>query len=150
LRRIFAFAFTGEYAVPGYVYPIEHLVTGPFEIGKTRIVPVLLPHGRFGVTGFIFERDGEKLAAYFSDCNAVPPVAMEAARGVKHLIIDGLRHRPHPTHCSITDALEAGAAMKADHIWLTHICHEVFHAPDEAALPLANAKLAYDGLRIEA
>jgi phosphoribosyl 1,2-cyclic phosphate phosphodiesterase len=149
LRRVFDFAFNGENIFPGYVYPEPHEITGPFTFGGLDITPLNLPHGRFTVTGFLFEKNGRKLAAYLSDCNAIPPEVSERVAGVEHFIVDGLRHKPHPTHLTVTQAVEAGRAAAARCTWLTHISHDILHARDEAALP-ANSKLAYDGLVIEA
>jgi len=63
------------------------------------------------------------------------------------VILDGLRPQPHPSHMSIDEAVEAGAALGAGRVWLTHLTHLTEHAATEAALP-ERFGLAYDGLRI--
>jgi phosphoribosyl 1,2-cyclic phosphate phosphodiesterase len=77
----------------------------------------------------------------------VPRAAIEAARGVEVLVIDALRHEPHPTHLSVKGAIEAARAMGAKHAYFTHICHDLGHAATEAELP-DGIHMAYDGLRL--
>ena len=67
---------------------------------------------------------------------------------MRTLAIDALRHRPHPTHFTVEEALAAAARIGAERTWLTHICHDLPHAATNASLP-AGVELAYDGLRIE-
>ncbi len=149
LRRVFAFAFSGENRVPGYVIPKPTLIEGPFFLEETRIDPLPVPHGRTMVTGFLFSRSGEKCLAYLSDCNAVPEPVLEQIAGVRVLIIDALRHRPHPTHLHIAAALDVAEKTDPGAVWFTHMCHDISHAMVEKELP-PGVRLAYDGLRIEA
>ncbi len=149
LRRVFTFAFNGENHYPGYVIPQPQEVTGPFFLGSTELVPLPVPHGRTLVNGYLFRRNGRPLVAYLSDCNGMPGPVLETIRGVDHLIIDALRHRPHPTHFTVTEALAVAKESGAAHTWLTHLCHDLPHAETEAALP-PGVRIAHDGLRIQA
>ena len=97
--------------------------------------------------GYLFSRSGEKLAAYLSDCKEVPPQVIEQIRGVRHLIVDALRSKPHPTHMSVDEALAVGVAAEASQTWLTHLSHDLQHAELEASLP-AEARVAFDGLKV--
>ena len=105
LKRMFGYAFDGTNAYPGYVKPESHLIDGAFVIGETEIIPLPVTHGRLETIGFLFKRDGRKVAAYLPDCKTVSIEATEAIRGVETLIVDGLRHNEHPTHMSIAEAL---------------------------------------------
>lgn len=147
LRRMFHFAFTGENLFAGYIQPAPCVIEGPFCIGKTELVPVQVLHGRAHVFGYLFRRDGAKRAAYLSDCKLVPPEAMEMLRGVPVLIVDALRHAPHPTHMTVAEALALGRELGVGETWFTHICHELPHAETEAMLP-PGVRMAYDGLKI--
>mgnify|MGYP001944130076 CR=1 FL=1 len=149
LRRVFQFAFDGSTQGGNYIRPVPHEVTGAFQIGDLDIVPVQLPHGRFDTTGYIFSQNGRKRLAYMTDCSAVPAEAEEAARGAEWFIVDGLRHRPHPTHMTVAGAMEAGRRIEARKIFLTHICHDLPHEETERTLP-EDVRLAFDGLRIAA
>ncbi|HEY8902903.1 MAG TPA: MBL fold metallo-hydrolase [Chthoniobacterales bacterium] len=148
LKRIFSFAFAaGGPAFRNYMRPLTREITGPFALADLEITPTQLPHGRFSTTGYVFTQDGRRKLAYFTDCNAVPPEAVEAARGVDLLVIDALRHHPHPSHMSVQGAIEAARAIGAKRTYFTHMGHDLGHAQTEAELP-DGVHLAYDGLRV--
>ncbi len=147
LRRVFEFAFNGENRFPGYMHPVPHIVDGPFTLGATELTPLRVPHGRATVFGYLLRRAGEPLVAYLSDCKAVPDAVAEQIAGVRHLIIDALRRKPHPTHLSIGEALAVAARVRPAHTWFTHLCHDVPHAELEAELP-PEVRVAFDGLTL--
>ena len=95
----------------------------------------------------LFSRDGNKLVAYLSDCSGVPEEIARKIEGVKVLIIDALRHKPHPTHLSVRQALDVAARVHPAETYFTHIAHELPQAA-EAELP-PHAHIAYDGLKLE-
>ena len=148
LRRVFYYAFDGQHAFRNYVRPEPHEIDGPFEVGSVEIIPAEVPHGRMLVNGYIFARGGRKLVAYFSDCHEVPPAVIEQILGIPILIIDALRHEPHPSHLSLNQALGVAAVAGARRTWLTHLGHDLGHEQTETLLP-PEVRLAYDGLRIE-
>jgi phosphoribosyl 1,2-cyclic phosphate phosphodiesterase len=78
----------------------------------------------------------------------VPDSVIERIAGVRHLVVDALRHKPHPTHMSVSEALELAEKVAPEQTWLTHLCHELMHAELEPALP-AKVSIAHDGMRIE-
>ena len=148
LRRMFYYAFDGQHAYRNYVRPDPREITAPFTVGDIGLAPAEVPHGKMLVNGYIFSRGGSKLAAYFSDCHHVPPEIIAEITGIPVLIIDALRHEPHPSHLSLKEALEVSARACAQRTFLTHIGHDLGHAETEAALP-PEVRLAYDGLRVE-
>ena len=147
LARVFAFAFESTNPWPGYLKPEPHLVRGPFSLGKTEITPLPVPHGRSETYGYLFVRAGVKLLAYLSDCSAVPDAIAAQIAGVQLLVIDALRHQPHPTHLSVEQALEVAQRVQPGRTLFTHICHELPQSA-ESELP-ARTGLAYDGLQID-
>lgn len=149
LRTVFGYAFDADPSWKNYLRlaPVE--VTSPFSIGETTIIPIDLPHGRFTTTGYVFQRKGRNLLAYFTDCSGLPEEAILAAKGVEVLVLDALREAYHPTHMNFEQALEAAALVAPGHTYLTHLCHEVSHATREAMLP-GGCSLAYDGLKVRA
>ncbi len=147
LQRVFRFAFDGSARFPGYIHPEPHWVEGPFRIGATEITPLPVPHGRIAVNGYLFSREGRKLFAYLSDCKAVPEAVRETIAGVDVLTLDALRHRPHPTHMSLDEALEVAAALQPRLTYLTHLCHDLGHVETEKRLP-EGVHVAYDGLKM--
>ncbi len=145
LRRVYEFVFSGKNLYPGYLRLRAHEVHAPFAIGQTAIAPLPVPHGRSTTLGYLFSREGRPLFAYLSDCHAVPPEIVEEVRGVDTLVLDTLRHQPHPTHLSVSQACAIAAEIQPRATYLTHISHELGHAATEAGLP-ENVRLAYDGL----
>lgn len=146
LARVYEFAFNGLNRFPGYLVPVPHIIDGPFQLGATTITPLPVPHGKSTVNGYLFSRAGKKLVAYLSDCSAVPEPVINQITEVEALIIDALRHKPHPTHLSVAQALEVAAKVRPKQTLFTHICHELSQA-SEAELP-AGVGIAYDGLKL--
>jgi phosphoribosyl 1,2-cyclic phosphate phosphodiesterase len=99
------------------------------------------------VNGYLFSRHGQKLVAYLSDCSAVPDEISNQIQGVNTLIIDALRHKPHPTHLSVDQAIEVAGRVAPHKTYFTHISHELPQA-GESQLP-ANTHIAYDGLQLK-
>jgi phosphoribosyl 1,2-cyclic phosphate phosphodiesterase len=147
LQRVYEFAFNGLNRFPGYLVPVPHIIDGPFSLGKTVLTPLPVPHGKSTVNGYLFSREGEKLVAYLSDCSGVPDEIVSEISGVKALIIDALRRKPHPTHLSVDQALAVSARVKPGRTLFTHISHELSQA-SEADLP-EGVGLAYDGLKLK-
>jgi phosphoribosyl 1,2-cyclic phosphate phosphodiesterase len=146
LQRVFAFAFKDSNPPRGYLKPEPHIVSGPFELGLTTLTPLPVPHGESLVNGYLFSRKGEKLLAYLSDCSAVPNEIVDLIAGVKVLVIDALREKPHPTHLNVDQALEVAARVQPNETYFTHIAHELSQSA-ESRLP-KDAHIAYDGLKL--
>jgi phosphoribosyl 1,2-cyclic phosphate phosphodiesterase len=149
LRNSFRYAFDEPRPWKNYLRLSPRTVTGPFRIGDTDVVPVDLPHGRFTTTGFVFARKGRKILAYFTDCSGLPADAVREAAGVDVLVLDALRETPHPTHMSVSQAVEAASVIAPRACYLTHLCHDVSHAMLAATLP-PGVHVAHDGLSVTA
>lgn len=147
LRRVFGFAFTGKHTFPGYIRPDPRVVDGPFYIGKTELTPLEVEHGRAHVFGYLFKRNGVKRFAYISDCKVVPEKVIADIRDVPVLVLDGLRHKPHPTHMNVAEALDVAHKARAGELILTHLCHDLGHAKTQAEVP-HHVLIAFDGLKI--
>ena len=143
LRRTFFYVFDPATDKGGGLPQIQlNTITGPFNIGAIGLQPVPLVHGSREILGFRFGN-----FAYLTDCSRVPDHSWPLIEGLDILILDALRHRPHPTHFSVSQALEVVARIKPKQTYFTHICHDLPHAETNAALP-ASVELAYDGLRL--
>jgi phosphoribosyl 1,2-cyclic phosphate phosphodiesterase len=142
LRRTFHYIFNPPAQLGGGIPQIElfHL-QGPFCLGSIEIVPIPLLHGRRPVLGFRFGA-----FAYLTDCSQIPDESWPLLEGVRLLVIDALRDRPHPTHFNVEQALAVVGRLAPQRAWFTHICHDLPHAATNARLP-AGVELAYDGLR---
>ena len=144
LRRMFAYVFEPPQQTGGGIPQLSLFrLVGPMTLGGVEIVPVPLLHGRLPVLGF---RLGS--FAYLTDCNAIPDDSWPLLDGVRIVILDALRDRPHSTHFSVSEALAVSRRLGAERTYFTHICHDLGHAETNARLP-AGVELAYDGLVLE-
>jgi phosphoribosyl 1,2-cyclic phosphate phosphodiesterase len=148
IERIFFYAFNPRKNIPGYVHVVPHIVTETFALGGLEITPLPVPHGAILTNGYLFARGGRKLLVYLSDCAAVPDEVRATIAGVEVLIIDGLRERDHPTHLTVSGAVEVARAVGAGRTYLTHQTHERTHVEREAQLP-PGIDVSYDGMRLE-
>jgi phosphoribosyl 1,2-cyclic phosphate phosphodiesterase len=117
-------------------------IDGPFSLGILQVTPIALLHGARPILGFRFGS-----VAYLTDCNRIPDESWALLRDLDVLVLDALRHRPHPTHYSVAQALEVVEQLKPRRTYFTHICHDLPHAETNATLP-PGVELAYDGLRL--
>ncbi len=143
VRQTFAYIFDRATPAGGGLPEIDVFeVSEPFGLGGYRVTPVPLWHGKRLVYGY---RIGS--LAYLTDCSAIPEASWALVEGVDVLVIDALRHRPHPTHFNVADALAVARRLGPRQTWFTHICHDLPHAETNATLP-ENVQLAYDGLSV--
>ena len=141
LRRMFTYAFEDPAPVGGGVPRIRlHRVDGPFRLGGATCVPVPIMHGPRPILGYRIGR-----FAYLTDCSEIPGSSLPLLEGLDVLVVSALRHRPHPTHFSLSQAVEAAGRVGAERTFFTHMCHDLGHAETSARLP-AGVELAYDGL----
>ncbi len=112
------------------------------QVLGTQLLPIRLFHGTAKVLGFRF---GD--FAYCTDTNHLPDTAFRQLQGVKTLVLDALRYRPHPTHFHLDAALQVAAKVKAESTYLTHISHDFSFRQLQPQLP-DGVRLAYDGLRV--
>jgi phosphoribosyl 1,2-cyclic phosphate phosphodiesterase len=144
LRRTFAYVFDPPREKGGGIPQIElRPIDGPFAFAGLRIVPVPLLHGRRPILGF---RLGA--FAYLTDCNAIPEASWPLLEGLDVMVLDALRHRAHPTHFSVSEALRVVEKLRPTQTYFTHICHDLAHAETNRSLPPGVA-LAYDGLVLD-
>lgn len=109
---------------------------------EVRAIPVM--HGSLPILGF---RIGP--LAYITDCSALPEEAYGLLEGVRTLVINALRIKPHPSHFSLAESLEAVRRIGPRQAWLTHLSHDMgLHAEVDPTLP-ENVHIAHDNLTID-
>lgn len=110
------------------------------EAGSCVVTPVEVHHGSTPVNGY---RIGD--FAYITDVNHIPDSSLGLLKGVDTLILDALRHEPHPTHYTVTEAVEIAQAIGARRTYFTHLTHSMDHSSEDARLP-DGINLGFDGL----
>jgi phosphoribosyl 1,2-cyclic phosphate phosphodiesterase len=143
LRRVFAYAFSPAPLEGGGVPDLTlHRIDGPFSLFGQDIVPVPIMHGKRPILGFRIGR-----FAYLTDCSGIPDSSRPLLRGLDVLVLGALRDRPHPTHFTVAEAVEAARQIGARRTYLTHMCHDLDHAGLLARLPPGIGP-AHDGLEL--
>lgn len=144
IQRTFSYVFSPDTPKGGGLPQLDvRPVAGPFTIDGVRIVPVPIWHGRRLILGL---RIGG--FAYLTDCSGIPDGSWPLLEGLDVVVLGALRERPHPTHFSLEQALEASRRIGARQTWFTHMCHDLPHAATCARLP-PGVSLAYDGLELD-
>lgn len=135
----------------------------PIVINSLEIIPVPILHGTLCDSGWLMSErtsDGSKSSiAYLTDCSCVPEDSInlinQNAGNLEHLVIDGLRKKPHSTHFSFEQAIDVAKRLKPRHTWLTHITHDMSHEDIKKYIKELDTdglavEPAYDGLVLEA
>ena len=143
IKRIFQYIFDQTYPYGGIAKLDPHLIEGPFELFGQSWTPLPVLHGNLPVLGFRLGR-----MAYVTDFSAIPDSTIPLLEGLDVLILDALRHTPHPTHSNLQQSLEWVERLKPARAFFTHIAHELAHEETNAALP-PHVRLAYDGLKLD-
>jgi len=140
LRRVYDYIFSPEATYPNRPrVDIETLSDRKCVFGVEFIrVPVL--HGEQEITGFRFGRN-----AYLTDVSAIPGSSFALLEGLDNVVLSALRHKPHPSHATLEQAIGWAQRIGARNTWFTHIAHDLGHEETNRQLPEGMA-LAHDGL----
>jgi phosphoribosyl 1,2-cyclic phosphate phosphodiesterase len=145
----FAYCFT---APPGSGYPpilnqniisagVPLTISGPG--GDIDILPFRQDHGEIFSLGF---RIGN--FAYSCDLSGIPPESVDAVSGLDIWVLDALRPAPHPSHLSLSEALEQVARHRPREAILTNLHIDLDYTQTDRQTP-GNVRPAYDGMRID-
>jgi phosphoribosyl 1,2-cyclic phosphate phosphodiesterase len=144
LRRTFSYVFDASTPRGGGLPQLELFrIVGPFCIGRQEIVPVPIFHGQRQILGL---RMGN--FAYLTDCSRIPDESWPLLEGLDLLVLDALREAPHPTHLSLSEAVDVTRRIAPRRACFTHMCHNLRHGDTCAKLP-HGMELAYDGLVVD-
>ena len=64
------------------------------------------------------------------------------------LVLDAVRHKPHPTHFTLDEAVSVARRVGARRTLFTHMTHDLPHRATCETLP-EDMTLAYDGLTLD-
>ena len=144
IRRTFAYVFDPSTPRGGGLPELNLIaIEQSLTINGNEIVPIPVFHGNRRILGFRFGS-----FAYLTDCSRIPDDCWAMLHNLEVVVLDALRERPHPTHFSLSEAVEAARRIAAQRTFFTHMCHDLGHEETNARLP-AGIALAYDGLVVE-
>ncbi len=147
IREAYSYAFgkQAENLPTGFIpkLQIRPITSEPFTVLGQRIVPIPLLHAHFNVFGFRIDD-----VAYCTDVNRIPDASWPLLEGLRVLVLDALRPRPHPGHFSLEEALAVVARLRPERAYFTHMGHELEHEATNRRLP-PGAELAFDGLKFD-
>jgi phosphoribosyl 1,2-cyclic phosphate phosphodiesterase len=142
LERIYDYTFSEHATYPTRARVQLQPLAERTPVHGVEFLRVPLIHGEMEITGFRFGR-----TAYLTDVSAIPEASFALLEGLDHLVVSALRHKPHPSHATVKQAVEWARRIGARQTWLTHIAHELGHEETNRALP-NDIRLAYDGLSL--
>jgi phosphoribosyl 1,2-cyclic phosphate phosphodiesterase len=139
-------------APPGSDYPpilTQHAIeAGDSQVilgqgGEVTLKAFLVQHGSIPALGY---RIGN--AAYTPDLNDIPPQSWPCLENLDLWIVDALRHAPHPSHFTLSDALGWIDRFKPRRAILTNMHCDLDYEVLRGSLP-DGVVPAYDGMRVE-
>jgi phosphoribosyl 1,2-cyclic phosphate phosphodiesterase len=145
----FSYCFT---APPGSGYPPilnQNVISAgtPLTIsgqgGDIDILPFRQLHGEISSLGF---RVGG--FAYSCDLSGIPPESELAVSGLDVWVLDALRPERHPSHLSLSEALQHVALYRPREAVLTNLHIDLDYVETDRITP-ANVRPAFDGLVID-
>jgi phosphoribosyl 1,2-cyclic phosphate phosphodiesterase len=143
LRHVFRYIFDGDYKYGGLAQVEIREINGPIEVFGAKFIPLVVSHGDYPIEAYRFGS-----AAYATDFSSIPDDTMSQLEGLDILILDALRHHPHPTHSTLENSLQIVEKLKPKRAFFTHMSHDLPHEATNATLP-ENVRLSYDGLKLE-
>lgn len=120
---------------------VKTVISGPG--GPVHALPFRMIHGDIDALGFRFGK-----IAYAPDVSQMPDASMACLEDLDVLILDALRHTPHPTHFSVSEALDLIEKVKPKRAILTNLHTDLDYEKLRRELP-PHIEPAYDGLVVE-
>lgn len=146
IERVFEYTFrkVDRYPTSAKVdlHRIDEAAGAVFELFGAMFQRIPVTHGRQTITGYRFGS-----AAYLTDMSDIPAESVPFLQDLDILILDALRHDPHPSHSHLQKSLDFVAQLKPRRAFFTHISHDLDHNAVNATLP-DNVRLAHDGLQL--
>jgi phosphoribosyl 1,2-cyclic phosphate phosphodiesterase len=143
MEHVFSYTFSPESTYSHRARVALRAIGDGLTVSHLRFEPIRLLHGPLEIVGWRFGR-----AAYLTDVSAIPDASFDQLRGLDVLVLSALRHKPHPSHATVAQAVEWAQRIGARQTWLTHISHDLGHQETNQMLP-PGIQLAWDGLTVE-
>jgi phosphoribosyl 1,2-cyclic phosphate phosphodiesterase len=108
--------------------------------GVIETIPVVQEHANITSLGFRIRN-----LAYSPDISGLPEASIPLLEGLDVWIVDALRHKPHPSHFTVKQALDWIERLKPKRAILTHLHVDLDYETLKRELP-AHVEPAYDGM----
>jgi phosphoribosyl 1,2-cyclic phosphate phosphodiesterase len=146
IERIFEYTFRKKDRYPTsarvQIHRIDPTPGSGTELFGACFQRIPVTHGVQEITGYRFGS-----AAYLTDMSDLPDASIPLLQNLDVLIIDALRHDPHPSHSNLENSIAIVERLKPRRAFFTHMSHDLDHDSTNANLP-PHIRLAYDGLQI--
>lgn len=148
IERIFEYTFSADSKYPTSAKVKMHRLTADLsahvtiELFGSRFERIPVQHGPQLISGYRFGK-----AAYLTDMSGLPETSLSLLAGLDVLILDALRHAPHPSHSHLSNSIELVRKLKPRQAFFTHMSHDLPHQATNQSLP-PGMQLAFDGQRI--
>jgi phosphoribosyl 1,2-cyclic phosphate phosphodiesterase len=139
LRRVYDYTLAPQATYINRARVQLHPLTDRMTVHGVEFLRVPVEHGSMRIAGFRFGH-----TAYMTDVSAIPESSFALLEGLDCVILSALRHKPHPTHATLDQAVAWAERIGARQAWFTHIAHDLGHAATNRSLP-QNMQLAFDG-----
>lgn len=143
LQDVFGYIFSGEYTYGNSAKLALRPLNDDLQLWGANFQQVKVNHGDAEILGFRFGS-----AAYLTDFSDIPESSMRQLEGLDILFLDALRHRPHPSHSTLSNSLRLVEELRPKRAFFTHISHDLPHVSTNATLP-EHVRLSHDGMKLE-
>ncbi len=145
LSRIYGYCFNPPQMGGGVpkleFHPIEPGETASFHGVRVTAIPVM--HGKIPILGYRFDD-----FVYLTDVSSIPESSYPFIQGAHTLVLSALRHRPHETHFSVSEAIAEAARLAPRRTYFVHMTHDLDYEETNQSLP-KNVQLLHDGLQFD-
>lgn len=142
LEHVFSYTFSPDATYANRARVALHDIGEGIHIHGLSATPIPVLHGSMHILGYRFGS-----LAYLTDVSDIPESSFPLLEGVETLILSALRHKPHPSHATLDQAMAWSRRIGARTTWFTHIAHDLAHDETNQNLP-PEMQLAHDGLQI--
>jgi phosphoribosyl 1,2-cyclic phosphate phosphodiesterase len=135
-KERFSYIFTATQEGGGKPRIRVIIAEGPVQLGALSFTPIPVQHGDLDILGWKITETGPEGktgpgAVYLTDTSHIDADSFKlmgtGTEAPELLIIGGLRERPHATHFSFEEALNAALQIGAKQVYLTHLTHKHSH-----------------------
>ena len=146
IERIFEYTFRKSDRYPTSARVKMHRISAAagteIPLFGATFLRVPVRHGPNTIAGYRFGG-----AAYLTDMSDIPEESFALLKDLDILVLDALRHEPHPSHSHLAKSVELVEKIAPKRAFFTHISHGLDHDITNASLP-AHIRLAHDGLKL--